>query len=124
MLVITDSEIEELTKDAYSVSGNQIYGKHGCFSGEKDFVLCEIEQIMGLLEKEEIDDEKVIIYTKDLYCMSKENNNVYERFLKAMSFDSEDYWNGVNGSKSNPLSEQDRRILDEMAGSNYFEYLT
>lgn len=123
MLVITSSEINELTKNAYSVSENQIYGKHGCFNGEKDFALCEIEQIMGLLEKEEIDDEKVIIYTKDLYCMSKENNNVYERFLKAMSFDSEDYWDGINRGKKNPLSEQDRRILDEMAGSNYFEYL-
>lgn len=123
MLVITDSEIREIMKDAFSVSGNQIYGKHGCFNGEKDFVLCEIEQIMGLLEQDKIDDEKVIIYTKDLYCMSKENNNVYEKFLKAISFDAEDYENGVNGSTRNLLSTQERRILDEMAGSNYFEYL-
>ncbi len=51
---------------------------------------------MCLLESEEIDDEKIIIYTKDLYCMAKENNKVYENFLKAMSHDTEDYQNGIS----------------------------
>ena len=40
-----------------------------------------------------------------------------------MSHDTEDYQNGINGSRRNPLSVQDRRILEEMAGGNYFEYL-
>jgi len=51
MLVITESEINEIMKNAYRVCEKQIYGKYGCFAGEKDFVLCEIEQIMGLLER-------------------------------------------------------------------------
>ena len=40
-----------------------------------------------------------------------------------MSLDTEDYQNGINVSRRNPLSVQDRRILEEMAGGNYFEYL-
>jgi hypothetical protein len=119
MIIITESEIIEYTKKMFIDDGEIIRGKHGIFNGEKDYALCVIEQILGLLEREKINDEYVIQYLQGLMSLSKDELCHYELFLKSFTKDDKIIENAIKGEK---LSKQDKRVLEEIMKSNLAEY--
>lgn len=123
MIIISNLEIEEYTRDIFRDNGKQISTKHNVFNGEKDFTLCIIEQTLGLLKREKIDDERIIYYLQGLMQLSKDSNNHYEWFLKNIIQDKTMQEIGMKNSNYNKLSKEEKRVLNEMMMSNIGEYL-
>ena len=120
MMIITEREIEEYTRNIYYDHGDEIIGKHSPISGEKDFVLCVIEQVIGLLKRQNIDDGKVITYTRSMISVAQEAMKEYCIFLDMLYSDPKIKNRAVNGPQ---LSTYERKLLNEMMRSNLGEYL-
>lgn len=120
MIIITESEIEEYTKNIFYNCRDEIIGKHNPTHGEKDFVLCMIEQCLGLLEREKIDDQRLIIFTNSMISLANEPIKEYDVFLDMIYNDP---IVKEQAHKGKLLSYIDRKILDEMMQSNLAEYL-
>ncbi len=56
MIIITEREIAEYTKGMFVDCGDEIICKHNPTNGEKDFLLCMIEQCVALLDREKINE--------------------------------------------------------------------
>ena len=63
---ISEPEISAYTKNLFTVSNQQIIGKTNPFNGERAFVLCSLEQLIGLLSFTTINDQMIIQHTKNL----------------------------------------------------------
>lgn len=120
MMIIPEREIEEYTRNMYYDYGDEIVGKHSPISGEKDFVLCMIEQVIGLLNCQNIDDGKVITYTRSMISVAQEAMKEYCIFLDMLYSDPKIKNRAVNGPQ---LSTYERKLLNEMMRSNLGEYL-
>ena len=66
------------------VSNQQIVGKTNPFNGERAFVLCSLEQLIGLLSFTTINDQMIIQHTKNL-LRSSNGIHEYQTFLNCMS---------------------------------------
>ena len=119
MEIITYSEISEYIENYYTDTDDRIVGKHGAFTGEKDFALCMIEQIIGLLNRPIKNDKFIIQYLQGLMALSQKNSSHYEDYLSAFAPTQETKARAMQGSR---LSEQDRRVLEETMRSNLCEY--
>lgn len=120
MIIITEREIKEYTHKMYYDYDDEIAGKHSPINGEKDFVLCMIEQVMGLLNRQKIDDAKVITYTWSMISVAQEEMKEYYTFLEMVHSDPETKSRAIKGPQ---LSTSERRLLNEMMRSNLGEYL-
>lgn len=120
MEIITESEIEEYTKKVFIDNGETIVGKHTVFNGEKDFTLCMIEQTLGLLEREEINDKFIIQYLQGLISLSQDQSHHYEEYLKAFAPNDKVREVAMSGEK---LSRYEKKVLEEMMKSNLGEYM-
>lgn len=121
MTIITYSEITEYLKDCYTDTGEQIICKHGVFTGEKDFALCLIEQILGLLNRADKNDKFIIQYLQGLLTLSQKDNTHYSDYLNVFAPNEEIKRIAIQGSR---LTTQDRRVLEETMHSNLGEYIT
>ena len=120
MIIISESEIEEYTKNIFQDYGNKIVGKHEVTKGEKAFVLCTIEQCLGLLEREDIDDARIIYYLQLMLGVAKEPRKEYDDFLEICYGDSIIKEQAHRGES---LSVFEQTIIEEMMQSNLGEYL-
>jgi len=120
MVIITENEIIEYTKNMFSDDGKTIIGKHNVFSGEKEFALCMIEQTLGLLEREKINDKYVIQYLQGLISLAQNELHHYKEFLEVFAQNIEIKENATQGKK---LAKQDKRVLAEIMKSNLAEYM-
>lgn len=121
MTIITHSEIDNYIQGCYADNGENIIGKHGVFSGEKDFALCMIEQTLGLLNRAEKNDKFIIQYLQGLQSLSNIDSSHYKDYLSSFAPTAQVKEQAMHGDK---LSGQDRRILAETMRSNLGEYLT
>ena len=55
-MIIPYSEIHEILNGSYIDDGEEILTKHSAFNGEREFALVLIEQCMGLLSREVINE--------------------------------------------------------------------
>lgn len=116
-LQINEDDIKSLTKDIYATRNiNVIIGKTNPFLGEKEFFLCILEQIIGLLHQEEKSDVRIIRQIQ-IALRACQSNNEYRKFSKF----SEDN-NIFTILKNNSLSLMERNFLKEIFESNYAEY--
>ena len=120
MIIITNGEITEYTRNMYYYYQDEIVGKHSPLNGEKDFVLCMIEQVLGLLNRPKIDDAKVITYTQSMISVAQEPLKEYSFFLEMFYKNTEIKNKAINGPQ---LSIYERKLLNEMMRSNLGEYL-
>ena len=82
---ISEPEISAYTKNLFMVSNQQIVGKTNPFNGERAFVLCSLEQLIGLLSFTTINDQMIIQHTKNLvYVLLMEYTNT--NFLNLVMF--------------------------------------
>lgn len=65
-IIIEENEISQYTQKLFSISSSQIVGKTNPFKGERAFILCSLEQIIGLLSLANKDDKMIIQHTKNL----------------------------------------------------------
>lgn len=119
MIIITEREIEEHIKDLYTDCGNEIISKHNPINGERDFLLCMIEQSIALLNRKVINDERLIIYAQSMISAANEEMREYNVFLKAIYDDDKIYEKAQKGVR---LTADERRIIQEMILSNLGEY--
>ena len=119
ILIITEDEISTFTKDIYKIISSQVVGKTDPFKGEKSFVLCSLEQIIGLLSFPTKNDKMIIQHTKNILRASKDIKE-YQNFLKHMSPSHHITKYAMSMPK---LTISERFILSELLMSNYNEYL-
>jgi hypothetical protein len=120
MVIITQNEISEHIKDMYTDTKREIICKHDPLKGEKDFVLCIIEQSVGLLERNEVDDQKIIIYAQSLLSVASEEFAEYDVYLDMMCIEPHIIKLAHCGEI---LTRSERKIVYEMMQSNLGEYL-
>lgn len=65
-IIIEENEISQYTQRLFTISSSQIIGKTNPFKGERAFVLCSLEQIIGLLSLDNKNDKMIIQHTKNL----------------------------------------------------------
>ena len=119
MIIITQEEIAEYTKNLFTDSDERITGKHTPFGGEKSFALSMIEQTLGLLNRDTIHDEFVIQYLQGLLALCFEEQHHYEQYLDMFAPNNGIKAKALSAAK---LSRQDKRILEETMKSNLGEY--
>ena len=119
MIIITEREIAECTKQMFLDCGDEIISKHDPTSGERNFSLCIIEQCVALLDREEINDERLIIYAKSMIAVSNQEMNEYNVFLNSVYKDKKVLEKAHEGTK---LTADERRLIHEMMLSNLGEY--
>jgi len=120
MIIITESEIKEYTKKIFIDNAETIVGNHTVFNGDKDFALCMIEQALGLLERDEINDKFIIQYLQGLISLTQDELHHYEEYLKAFAPNDSVREGARKGEK---LSKYDKKVLEEMMKSNLGEYM-
>ena len=116
---ISEPEISAYTKNLFMVSNQQIVGKTNPFNGERAFVLCSLEQLIGLLSFTTINDQMIIQHTKNL-LRSSNGINEYQTFLNYMSPSQSITERALSFPK---LTTSERQIINELLISNYNEYL-
>ena len=116
---ISEPEISAYTKNLFTVSNQQIIGKTNPFNGERAFVLCSLEQLIGLLSFTTINDQMIIQHTKNL-LRSSNGINEYQTFLNYMSPSQSITERALSFPK---LTTSERQIINELLISNYNEYL-
>lgn len=118
-IIICENEISNYIKDINKVSNSRIVGKTNPFDGEKAFVLCSLEQLIGLLSLPDKDDKMIIQHTRNLIDVTN-NNGEYQIFLKYMSPSVTTDKRALSLPK---LTIYERKLLQELITSNYNEYL-
>lgn len=119
IITIDEDEILRYIEDIYKISASKIIGKTDPFSGERAFILCSLEQLIGLLSCTPKDDKMIIQHTRNLISATNDVEE-YKTFLKYMS-PSETI---TQKALSLPqLTIYERKVLHELMVSNYNEYL-
>ena len=67
IITISEDEISTYTEDIYRISSSQVIGKTDPFNGERAFILCNLEQLIGLLSFTPKNDKMIIQHTKNLF---------------------------------------------------------
>lgn len=120
MIIIAESEIKEYTKKIFIDNVETIVGNHTVFNGDKDFAHCMIEQTLGLLERDEINDKFIIQYLQGLISLIQDELHHYEEYLKAFAPNDRVREGAKKGER---LSKYDKKVLEEMMKSNLGEYM-
>ena len=84
IITITENEISTYTNDIYMISNSRVIGKTDPFKGERAFILCSLEQLIGLLSFAQKDDKMIIQHTQNL-IKATDSIEEYQTFLKYMS---------------------------------------
>lgn len=79
-MIITYKEIHEILNGSYIDDGEEILTKHSAFNGEREFALVLIEQCMGLLSREVINDKFIVQYLQGLLALTNPESKHYENF--------------------------------------------
>ena len=116
---ISEPEISAYTKNLFMVSNQQIVGKTNPFNGERAFVLCSLEQLIGLLSFTTINDQMIIQHTKNL-LRSSNGIHEYQTFLNCMSPSQSVTERALALPK---LTTSERQIINELLISNYNELI-
>lgn len=119
IITITENEISTYTNDIYMISNSRVIGKTDPFKGERAFILCSLEQLIGLLSFAQKDDKMIIQHTQNL-IKATDSIEEYQTFLKYMS----PTLSTTQRALSLPqLTTYERKLLRELMISNYNEYL-
>ena len=120
IITISEDEISTYTEDIYRISSSQVIGKTDPFNGERAFILCNLEQSIGLLSFTPKKDKMIIQHTKNLI---RATNGIeeYQTFLKYMSPSLSITQRALSLPQ---LTTYERKLLHELMMSNYNEYLT
>lgn len=119
LITIGETEIKEYTKNQFKTFSSKIIGKTNPFNGERAFILCSLEQIIGLLLLPNKNDKMIIQHTKNILCASN-GLEAYKTFLKCMAPTQFTLDKALSLPK---LTSSERKILKELLTSNYNEYL-
>ena len=76
IITIDENEISTYTKDIYKISSLQVIGKTNPFNGERAFILCSLEQLIGLLSFPQKNDKMIIQHTKSLIRILRVLKNI------------------------------------------------
>lgn len=118
-IIIEENEISQYTQRLFTISSSQIIGKTNPFKGERAFVLCSLEQIIGLLSLDNKNDKMIIQHTKNLLHASH-NIQEYRSFLEVMAPTPL----VIKQAMALPqLTTSERKIIYELLSCNYNEYL-
>lgn len=63
-ITIDENEISDYIRNIYTIVGSNVIGKSNPFNGERAFVLCSLEQLIGLFSFTEKNDRIIIQHTK------------------------------------------------------------
>lgn len=118
-MIIPYNEIQEILKESYIDDGEEIIGKHSVFNGERAFAFVLLEQCMGLLSRETINDKFIVKYLQGLLALTNPESKHYETFLTAFSPDPSNIPNCLAREK---LSLCDIAVIQELMQSNMAEY--
>ena len=118
-MIIPYSEIHEILNGSYIDDGEEILTKHSAFNGEREFALVLIEQCMGLLSREVINDKFIVQYLQGLLALTNPESKHYEKFLNAFSPEPILITKALNGEK---LSISDIAVVKELMQTNMAEY--
>lgn len=118
-MIITYNEIQEIIKNCYHYNGNELIVKHSVYNGEREFALALLENCMGLLSDDEINDKFIIQYLQGLISLTYPEHKHYECFLNTFVPDNELKEKALHGEK---LSRSDREIIRELMNTNIAEY--
>ena len=118
-MIIPYSEIQEILKGSYINDGEEILVKHSVYKGEREFALVLIEQCMGLLSAEPINDRFIVQYLQGLLAMTTPENKHYEAFLKSFVTDASLQVTALNSEK---LSLNEIPVIKELMQTNMAEY--
>ena len=119
-MIITYKEIHEILNGSYIDDGEEILTKHSAFNGEREFALVLIEQCMGLLSREVINDKFIVQYLQGLLALTNPESKHYEKFLNAFSPETMLITKALNGEK---LSIGDIAVVKELMQTNMAEYM-
>jgi hypothetical protein len=61
-MIIPYNEIKKILKGCYIDDGEQILVKHSVYKGEREFAFVLLEQCMGLLSRDFINDKFIVQY--------------------------------------------------------------
>lgn len=118
-MIIPYCEICEILRDSYIDDGKNLVPKHSLFNGEREFAIALIEQCMGLLSRDVINDRFIVQYLQGLLAFTNPENKYYENFLIAFSPESSLISKCLGGEN---LSNGDIAIIKELMQSNMAEY--
>lgn len=116
---ISEDEIKKYTQQIFTENHSDIIGKTDPFNGERCFVLCSLEQLIGLLSQTKKNDKMIIQHTLNLLNSSRTIDE-YKTFLRYMAPNSSVIEKALTLPK---LNDFERKIIDELLRSNYNEYL-
>ena len=119
-MIIPYSEIHEILNGSYIDDGEEILTKHSAFNSEREFALVLIEQCMGLLSREVINDKFIVQYLQGLLALTNPESKHYEKFLNAFSPEPMLITKALNGEK---LSIGDIAVVKELMQTNMAEYM-
>lgn len=118
-ITIDENEISDYIRNIYTIVGSNVIGKSNPFNGERAFVLCSLEQLIGLFSFTEKNDRIIIQHTKNL-INATHNIEEYQFFLKCMSPSLAITERALSLPR---LTIYERNLLHELITSNYNEYL-
>lgn len=91
--------MQEILNGSYIDDGEKILTKHSVFNGEREFALVLIEQCMGLLSRDVINDKFIVQYLQGLLALTNPESKHYENFLKTFSPEPLLIQKSLNGEK-------------------------
>lgn len=118
-MIIPYSEIKELSNGCYIDVGDEILVKHSVYTGERDFALVLIEKCLGLLGREEINDNFIVQYLQGLLAITLPGNTHYIDFLDTFVKDEKKVNEAMQGEK---LHANDIAVIKELMQTNMAEY--
>ena len=119
-MIIPHNEIQGILKRSYIDDGEKILTKHSIYNGEREFALVLIEQCMGLLGKDPINDKFIVQYLQGLLSLTNPENKHYEEFLNVFVPETSLKEKALDGEK---LSLSDISVIKELMRSNMAEYM-
>ena len=120
-MIIPYNKIQAILKGCYIDDGEKILVKHSVYNGERAFALVLLEQCMGLLSRESINDKYIVQYLRGLLTLTNQEAKHYEAFLNGFVSDPSARKKALDGKK---LSQNERIVLKELMQTNMAEYIT
>lgn len=118
-MIIPYNEIQETLKDSFIIDGEKILVKHSVYKGEREFALVLIEQCMGLLNQEPINDKFIVQYLQGLLAVTNPESNHYKIFLNTFISNDSLMEEALTCEK---LSLTDIAVIRELMKANLAEY--
>lgn len=118
-MIIPYNEIKELLKGCYIDDGDKIFVKHSVYNGEREFALVLLEQCIGLLSRDSVNDYFVVQYLQGLLALTNPETKHYEDFLNMFIDDEEVKEKALSREK---LRTNDIAVIKELMQTNMEEY--